>query len=180
MKQRAALILSAGITSFMLVIGGGTAALLTNTTTADATTNEATAFQTVSTATLTDAGLTAAQREAQYIQLINQANAQISQANAEIAQLQAQLQQAQAPATTPTYAVSVEQAKSIALNIVPGATVVRVPDLVNYQGAVAYEVVLDKGTLYIDATSGQVIANGALTVNSNRRQRENNAFGGDD
>ena len=61
----------------------------------------------------------------------------------------------------PAYAVSAEQAQSLALNSAPGAAVQTAPRLVSFQGTAAYEVVLDRGPVYIDANSGSVLYNGA-------------------
>jgi uncharacterized membrane protein YkoI len=66
----------------------------------------------------------------------------------------------------PTYPISPDMAATIALNAVPGATLTRQPELVDFQGAVAYEVILDRGAVYVDATSGQVLYNGAATTAS--------------
>ncbi len=149
MNQKTALIVSAGITSFMLAIGGG-AAIVANRASVSA---ESVAVQPAASGDLS------AQRESQYQQLINQANSQIKQANAEITLLKEQLRQAQSPTTVQFILAS--QAQTIAMNAVPNATVLRTPDLVDYQGTPSYEVVLDKGTLYIDAKTGAILANGA-------------------
>ncbi len=53
--------------------------------------------------------------------------------------------------------ISPDLAATIALNVLPGASVVRSPELVDFQGRVAYEVVLDQGTLYVDATTGRIL-----------------------
>jgi uncharacterized membrane protein YkoI len=66
----------------------------------------------------------------------------------------------------PTYAISPDMAAAIALGAVPGATLTRQPELVDFQGTVAYEVVLDRGNVYVDANSGQVLYNGAATTAS--------------
>jgi uncharacterized membrane protein YkoI len=69
-----------------------------------------------------------------------------------------------APAAQPAaaYAISVEQAQAIALAYAPGAQLQRPAELVRFQGTPAYEVALDRGTLYIDAQSGQVIYSGIV------------------
>jgi len=64
----------------------------------------------------------------------------------------------------PTYAISPDMAATIALNAAPGATLTRQPELVDFQGTAAYEVSLDRGMVYVDANSGQVLYNGAATV----------------
>jgi uncharacterized membrane protein YkoI len=66
----------------------------------------------------------------------------------------------------PTYAISSDMAATIALNAVPGATLTQQPELVDFQGTVAYEVVLDRGNVYVDASSGQILYNGAATTAS--------------
>jgi len=84
------------------------------------------------------------------------------------AQSQATPQPTAEPAPTappaPTYAVSPDMAATIAMNIAPGAKLTRQPELVNFQGAVAYEVMLDRGAVYVDANSGQVLYNGAAAT----------------
>ncbi|MGE5618111.1 MAG: PepSY domain-containing protein [Sphingomonadaceae bacterium] len=61
----------------------------------------------------------------------------------------------------PPYPVSADAAASTALSVAPGARVQGTPELISFQGAVAYEVVLDRGTVYVDATTGRVLYNGA-------------------
>jgi uncharacterized membrane protein YkoI len=119
---------------------------------------------------------------------ITQANAQISTLEQGQQQMAAQINQSQAavaapvavahtapaapaapaapvaPAApaAPTYAVSADQASQIALGVaVPGASLTKTPELVSYEGKPAYEVVLDKGTVYVDAQTGAVLVNGA-------------------
>ncbi len=58
-------------------------------------------------------------------------------------------------------AVSPELAANIALFAAPGATLNGTPELVLYQDVLAYEVPLDRGLVYVDANSGDVLANGA-------------------
>jgi uncharacterized membrane protein YkoI len=68
------------------------------------------------------------------------------------------------PQPEPTYAISPETAAAIALGAAPGTTLSRVPELVSFQGMVAYDVLLDRGTVYVDATSGQILYNGAAVA----------------
>jgi hypothetical protein len=67
-----------------------------------------------------------------------------------------------APTEAASVAVSPDMARAIALAAAPGATVQRDPELVIYQGAVAYEVALNSGAVYVDANSGVVLANTAV------------------
>ncbi len=72
----------------------------------------------------------------------------------------------QAPAnntSAPAGAVSPEDARNAALTHAPGATVQGTPELVDFEGTVSYEVVLDQGTIYIDANSGAVLYDGTAT-----------------
>jgi len=64
----------------------------------------------------------------------------------------------------PTYAISADAAAAIALSAVPGTILTRAPELVSFQGIVAYEVLLDRGTVYVDANSGQILYNGAAVA----------------
>ncbi len=62
------------------------------------------------------------------------------------------------PAKTPPLAViSAKQATTIAQQDVPYSVLQAQPELVNYDGTVAYEVLLDSGTTYIDASVGTVL-----------------------
>jgi hypothetical protein len=66
-----------------------------------------------------------------------------------------------------TYPVSADQAGTVALASAPGAALSGTPALVSYQGAVVYEVTLDTGLIYVDANSGQVLANTATNATTN-------------
>lgn len=57
--------------------------------------------------------------------------------------------------------VSADAATAIALQALPDGTLTKAPELVNYQGVVAYEILLDRASLYIDANSGEVLYNSA-------------------
>ncbi|MEN9938032.1 MAG: hypothetical protein RLZZ387_4611 [Chloroflexota bacterium] len=68
------------------------------------------------------------------------------------------------PQTVPvSYTVSADQAGSLALTTATGATLAGTPELVTYQGVVAYEVPLSTGFAYVDAMSGQVLATPGAT-----------------
>ncbi len=75
-----------------------------------------------------------------------------------------------------------DQAAAIATSVVPNAKIVRAPELVNFQGAVAYEVGLNQGNVYVDANSGKVLFNGASTnvaAQTGRREQRNEVHEGD-
>lgn len=59
------------------------------------------------------------------------------------------------------YPVTASLAGAIAGNVAPGIRLLTTPELVDYQGSVAYEVATDRGLIYVDATTGQVLYNGA-------------------
>lgn len=68
-----------------------------------------------------------------------------------------------------------EQATRIAQTTLPRTRLSRTPELVNYNGTVAYEVVLDRGTIYVDANSGTVLSsatNSAAQTRGSERRSE--------
>ena len=69
---------------------------------------------------------------------------------------------ATATPAAPTYPVSADTAVAIVLTTVRGAALQSPPELVDYMGAVAYEVSLDRGLVYVDANTGKILANGAI------------------
>lgn len=128
------------------------------------------------------------EREAQYRALIEEANRRLEQANQRLTELERRLQDAQsaqppsvadavinpsqpAPAmaqpqaSSPTQlqvVLSPQRALEIALAAAPGTVAQRMPELVDYQGAIAYEVLLNAGPIYVDANSGVILYNGAI------------------
>lgn len=66
--------------------------------------------------------------------------------------------------------ISAAQATALALRAAHGVYPKRQAELVDFQGAVAYEVTLDRGTVYVDAGSGQVLHNGAAYRDPRRGQ----------
>ncbi len=94
--------------------------------------------------------------------------------------------QAQASDPSTQVALSSQQAAQVAMNLVPGASLTRTPELVNYNGTVAYEVILNQGTLYVDANSGQVLnapaqpsnGSGRFGRDGGREQHEGGGLGG--
>ncbi|WP_223193251.1 MULTISPECIES: PepSY domain-containing protein [Psychrobacter] len=59
--------------------------------------------------------------------------------------------------TSPLAVISAKQATTIAQQDAPYSVLQAQPELVNYDGTVAYEVLLDSGTTYIDARVGTVL-----------------------
>jgi hypothetical protein len=104
--------------------------------------------------------------------------------------LNAQAPAAMQPVSANSVRLSADQAAQIALNAAPGATLTNTPDLVSFQGTVAFEVILNHGTIYVDANTGQVLYNGVAVSGSaptgstrNERHRDDESeqlFGGHD
>jgi hypothetical protein len=63
-----------------------------------------------------------------------------------------------------SYPVSADQASAIAVASSPGATMTGAPMLVSVADAAVYEVTLDTGMVYVDATSGHVLSNVAINA----------------
>ncbi len=105
-------------------------------------------------------------REASYQQLIQQANDQLAKANAQLQSLQTQVVQLQVQPTVPAAPdpnVTAEKAGQIASSAAgPGEQPKQSPALVDFQGKTAYEVSFDKGLVYVDAQTGEVLFNGTV------------------
>lgn len=175
MNQRTALIAAVMVTSFVLVAVGGVTATMANKPAATAT--EAPAQPTAAPMMGVDPAVVA-QREVDYQRQIAQANSQLQHAYQVQKALADELKDVpptptQKPhvyvkptQTKPLYPVTPEMAGQLALNAAPGATLLARPELVLFEGKVAYEVVLDRGKIYIDATTGQVLYNGTSNPSS--------------
>ena len=173
MTQRTALILSAVLTAFVLVLGGGVVARVSQPM-APAQATPVASAPTVPAPTATidvnaQVEQLLQQREAQYRQLIDEANQRLQQANQQLAASapaarparSAALAAPAAPAAQPTASLSAEAARNIAIDASGGATMIREPELVLFEGKVAYEVGLTRGVVYVDANDGTVLFNGA-------------------
>jgi hypothetical protein len=181
MTQKTALILSVVLTAFLLVVGGGVIARVAQPEAAPAPT--VAAAPVMDTAAAAPSGDVNAQvqeliqqREAQYRQLIEQANQRLTDMNQQLAAVQvaqtaapaparAQMPAAPAPApaqpAAPQIALSVESARDIAVRAANFVTMIRTPELVRFEGKVAYEVGFTRGVVYVDAGTGAVLFNGA-------------------
>jgi hypothetical protein len=60
-----------------------------------------------------------------------------------------------------SYPITFQHATVIAQDHAPDATVIGDPTLITYEGAAAYEVLLDRGMIYVEASTGRVMANTA-------------------
>ncbi len=177
MTQKTALLLSVVLTAFVLVTGGGIVARVSQSATIPAA---AAAAPTVAPTAAPTSDVTAQlqeimqQREAQYRQLIDQANQRLADMNTQLAKAQAAqaaaarsaasapaaAASASAQAAAPQVALSPEAARDIAIQAANFATMIRVPELVRFEGKVAYEVGFTRGAVYVDANTGAVLYNG--------------------
>jgi uncharacterized membrane protein YkoI len=118
-------------------------------------------------------------REATYQAMIDQANAQL-QATDPAASTTSTL----APEPTATqYPVSPDLAIYLAQSAAPNSYLIRLPEIVSFQGTAAYEVTLNTGKIYIDANSGQILYNGAAGLSNaagSNSSRGGEQDGGDD
>ncbi len=174
MTQKTALILSVVLTAFVLAVGGGIVARVSQTAAAPLAAPTA-----APTAPAPTADVSAQvqdllqQRDAQYRALIDQANQRLATMNQQLAAAQA-AQAAPAPAKSaaaattaqaaqaaqPSIALSAESARNIAITAANFATMIREPELVRFEGKVAYEVGFTRGVIYVDANTGEVLYNG--------------------
>ena len=112
------------------------------------------------------------QREAAYNQLIEQANQKLDQANAQLQAMQTQVevatQQPTAVSVSVSTAITPEKASQIAQGTVEvGQTVQKTPELVSFEGKTTYEVIFQKGSVYVDAQNGAVVFNGTVPLQIN-------------
>jgi hypothetical protein len=157
MKTSKVLLLSVFITALILVvIGGVTSIAIAKKTTSPSNEEIVQTYQ---------------KREEDYNQLIQQANQQLADANAKLQALQTQDNQnkAENPSSTnsttvnSSTAVSVNKAEEIARKAAdPISLLSKGPELVDFEGKTAYEVVFQNGKIYIDSQTGEVLFNGTI------------------
>ncbi|KPL81195.1 PepSY domain-containing protein [Herpetosiphon geysericola] len=185
MKPKFALLIAAVLTAFVLVIVAGVVRSLAQPSPVELAAgldnslpNDNVAQATATVQAYQQQLLEANQRIEEANRTIDEANARLQEpivvrepapAQQPIAQAPAQPQPAaqdplpatQAPAV-PQYPISADQAGQLALAAAPGAGLLATPELVNYAGTAAYEVRLDRGLVYVDATTGAVLTNNAV------------------
>ena len=184
MTQKAALIISAVLTAFLLVLGGAIATRVSQPETVAAAAPAATTVAPTVAPTAAPDVVASAQaqvdqvqalmleREAAYSKLVDQANEQLKQAyqqqqalaaktkRAAPAQSQPQAQSTVASPTAPSVSISPDAALSIATEAAGKSGLMRGPELVLFNGVVAYEILFGRGAFYIDANTGQILSNG--------------------
>jgi hypothetical protein len=202
MTQKTALILSVVLTAFLLVVGGGVIARVSQPEAAP--TPAVVSAPVVDTAAAAPSGDVNAQvqeliqqRETQYRELIDQANQRLTALNEQLAAVEIAQPVAAAPArvsapaapapapaqpAAPQIALSPESARDIAVQAANFATMIRAPELVRFEGKVAYEIGFTRGVVYVDAGSGAVLFNGAQgggSVQSNSQPAVSDDHGDD-
>lgn len=161
MINRTGLLIATGLTAFVLV-GFGFATVPSRSAAADQTPSVSQPLS--------------PEREAVYQQTLAEATVKLEQANAQIAAANVRLSQpnqSAAPASpaspdAPAYAITAGQAEAAALQAYPHATLTRTSEVVDYQGTLAHEVTLDRGTLYIDAQTGELLYDGVVAQQPQR------------
>jgi hypothetical protein len=146
MIHRKALMLSLGSTAFVLVTAGGVYAGVTQAQVAPVAT---VAVEDV----LNDPAVQAVlrEREAAYQELIDEANQRL-----------AEFATPTAEPTVDQYPVTAGLAAALARNALGGGALLRQPELVLFNGRVAYELIFDRGRVYVDAVSGAILYDGGL------------------
>jgi uncharacterized membrane protein YkoI len=147
MKNKLSLMISVFVTVFILTVGIG---VITKVSANNSS-------QTNSSPTVDAAAF--AQREQAYQKIIADANQQIQLANQQITTLANQITPQTPVQSSQTYAVTPDQASSIAQQTT-GSAPLSAPSLVDFSGTPAYEVVYTAGNIYIDATTGAILFNG--------------------
>jgi hypothetical protein len=151
MNQKFALILAVSITAFVLVVGG---AIVGRAAQPDVVTL---------TPDVAEVQNLYAQREAEYQARLDEANAALAAAYAQQNAATGVNDQSQVAAAAPVPAtISPQDALLVASIAAPNAKVLRRPELVNYQGVVAFEITLDAGVMYVDANTGTLLYDGTV------------------
>jgi uncharacterized membrane protein YkoI len=102
-----------------------------------------------------------ADQQAAYTQVINDANQRLTDAQAAIDSMQG----ASSSTSAESAAIPSEEAAQIASLVAAGSNAPQTaPELVDFEGSMAYEVVFDAGNIYVDAISGAVLYNGTINV----------------
>jgi len=181
MMNRTMLFIAATLTAFMLVVIGGVVSRISTTSSPEPVPTEIVVEMTPISVPALDPTAEALlrEREAAYQAALAEANRRLAEANQQLNTAQRELNEmsaqvsvpapaapapapaAPAPAAppAPVYAVSPEQAQAIAQANAQGATLIRPPELVRLQGVPAYEVIFDRGAIYVDAQTGAILAN---------------------
>ncbi|MFL7814113.1 MAG: PepSY domain-containing protein [Anaerolineales bacterium] len=153
MNQKLTIVLAASITAFVLILTGAIISWSTQPASAAGAAQVADVY---------------AQRETEYQSRLEEANAALEQA---YAQQSASVQAQADSAASLQAAVTPEQALQVAALRAPTAQLLKSPELVLFQGTLAYEVSLDKGMIYVDANTGALLYDGTAQVQNTSQAR---------
>ena len=160
MKKRPALLISITLTFFLLAAAGALAVRAAD--------QGRFPFQSAQVEETQTAALL--EREAAYQVLIEQANQQLEQAKATQQALRSELAAVEETGAdisngSNPQGISAEYAAEIAraVAIYPD-TLKETPELVSFEGKIAYEVEFEKGAIYVDALTGEVLLNGTQSL----------------
>jgi hypothetical protein len=146
MKSKIVLFASIFVTVFVLVLGVGVVSAMNAI-------NKPKVEQ-VSTAIPEEVQQQIAQREAAYNELIAQANQRIETLNNQVVDLQ----KSKGQVSQQTQSISIEKAAQLAIDSTGDQeALLKLPELVDYQGTSAYEVTLQNGIVYVNAQSGEIL-----------------------
>jgi uncharacterized membrane protein YkoI len=152
MKSKIILFVSIFITAFILLSVAGVAFAMRGSP------DQVTAAVVTQPVNQADITQQVAGRETEYQKLIAEANQRIETLNNEVTTLQQQSTQTAAAQT-----ISVDQAAQIAAQKAgENEALQSLPELVDYQGAKAYEVSFTDGKVYIDAKTGSILFDGVV------------------
>lgn len=169
MSQRSVLILAAVMTAFSLVVLGAAVGGVFGQPPGPAQV-EPPAADLASTPAVP--GELVAQREEAWRKLLDEANARLAAQATAKPTPPAGVLPAAAPQVPQAAALIIAQARA------PAARLLTTPELVSFQGTTAWEVVLDQGTVYVDATSARVLHDG--TAGARPGVRPDHGRGDDD
>jgi uncharacterized membrane protein YkoI len=152
MNKKSIFILSTVITAFFLATAGGIARVASAKNSAAQPTSTQAQYTGVEVQQALD------QQAVTYQQAIAQANQQLEQVNQEIQRLSEQLSSEIANPVVSIYPVTTDQALQIAMTLTGNeVSLLKNPELVNYNSRAAYEVSFDQGVVYVDAETGEVL-----------------------
>jgi uncharacterized membrane protein YkoI len=149
MNQKFTLVLAASITAFVLVVASALIGRAAQPEAVVSLTPDAVEIQNLY-----------AQREADYQARLDEANAALEAAYSQQEAADISSDPGQFTASPVSATLSPQEAMIIAAFHAPNAQILRLPELVNFQGTVAYEVTLDAGLIYVDANSGVILFDG--------------------
>lgn len=179
-NQRYMLLISAGITAFVLVLVGAIAASVSLPSSAADAASQSVALQTEQ----PPVQQTGASSEAYYKQQLEEARAQLEEANRRLssayaeaatpgpaadirtgsARPDAQAQHAAGAGSADSPLITAEQAASIASAAAPHSALLSGPELVDFEGTLAYEIRFDQGAVYVSAVTGALLNNAAIVA----------------